>query len=303
MMNVSIILTCYKQEKYIEETILSVINQKYKDWELLIWDDSPDDNCRNIISKYVKKYPDKIKAWHHNPNKWIVNNMQFLLNQRNKKSEYVAFLEWDDCLFPEYLEKKIKIFDKHPNIQLIYNELTTIDKSWNILCEKKLKQSATKFCKRWKINYEKLLNQVYYMSRSTIMIRSSLLNKYKIFPEALWNKNIISDIYFFNQIAHNEDIYWIEKPLTYYRMYSDSVSGNMVGMISLHIDGIKYVKYLYEKWFIDTTLYKNQICRHFLIINIISIKKFFSMWLFRAIKVLGIELTKSIKIRFYRILK
>ena len=47
-MLVTIILTCYKQEKFIEETILSVINQKYDNWESLVGDDILDDNCVNV---------------------------------------------------------------------------------------------------------------------------------------------------------------------------------------------------------------------------------------------------------------
>lgn len=48
-MLVTIILTCYKQEKFIEETILSVVNQRYKNRELLIGDDFPDDSCKDRV--------------------------------------------------------------------------------------------------------------------------------------------------------------------------------------------------------------------------------------------------------------
>lgn len=150
-MKISIILTCYLQEKFIEKSIFYVINQKNNNRELLIWDDSPNDNCRNIILKYVKKYPDKIFAWHHNPNKWIVNNMLFLISQIDKKSEYVAFLEWDDCLSSEYLEKKLNIFNKYPYVKLVYNEVTTVNEDSRIISERYLKKCGAKFCKKWRI--------------------------------------------------------------------------------------------------------------------------------------------------------
>jgi len=196
-MVVSIILTCYRQEKFIEETILSVVNQTYKNRELLIWDDSPDNNCRKIISKYLEKYPDKIKAWHHNPNKWIVNNMQFLLWQKDKKSDYITFLEWDDCLFSEYLEKKLEIFSKHTNIQLVYNELTTIDEKWKVINERELEYNSGIISKKWKISYECLISHIHYMSWSTIMVKSDMVKKYPIYSEFLWKKTILSDIYIF----------------------------------------------------------------------------------------------------------
>lgn len=65
----SIITTTYRHEKYIRETIESVLSQSFDSWELLIGDDSPDDATWEIIEEYVKQYPDKIRAWHHAPNK------------------------------------------------------------------------------------------------------------------------------------------------------------------------------------------------------------------------------------------
>ncbi len=298
----TIILTCYKQEKFIEETILSVINQKYKDWELLIWDDSPDDNCWNIISKYTKKYPNKIRAWHHNPNKWIVNNMQFLLDQRNKESEYVAFLEWDDCLFPEYLEKKLEIFEKYPNVKLVYNELTTVDEEWKIIEKELLKWCTRGFCRKWKISYEKLISQDYNKTWSGIMVRSNILDKYSIFSESLWFRTILSDLYFFNLVAHNEDIYGIEEPLVYYRKHVGSVSNDMQGAIYIYLEIMKYINCMFEQWFISYRFYKDQICRYALIISIVTIKKFLNMWIFRAIRVFLVECVNAFRSRCKRII-
>ena len=89
----SIITTTYKHEKFIADTIESVIAQTLTDWELLIGDDSPDNTTWNIIQPYVTMYPDKIKAWHHSPNKGLVDNMNFLITQVNPDSKYIAFLE------------------------------------------------------------------------------------------------------------------------------------------------------------------------------------------------------------------
>jgi len=301
-MIVSIILTCYKQEKYIEETILSVINQSFKDRELLVWDDSPADICRNIISEYVKKYPDKIKAWHHNSNKWIVNNMQFLIEQRNKKSEYVAFLEWDDCLFPEYLEKKLEIFKKYQNTQLVYNELTTVNEKWKVINKKELKFCNWIFSKKWKISYNELVSNTYYMSRSTLMVRSEAIKKYDFIPTFLSDRTIISDIYFFNQVAHNEDIYGIEDPLTYYRIQENSVSKNINWWIKYFLELIEYYKYLLNNWMITKKIYRERVNKRYLLISTMSLKKSLSMWIFSTIRLFIIECFLAIKKRIRNVL-
>ncbi len=296
-MLVSVILTCYKQEKFIEDTILSVIRQKYNNWELLIWDDSLDDKCWSIILKYQKKYPEKIRARHHSINKWIVNNMFFLIWQRSKDSEYVAFLEWDDCLFPEYLDKKLEIFYKYPNVQLVYNEFTTVDEKWNIIEKGELKNHTKDFCKKWKINYTDLISNIYYMSRSTLMVRSDILKKYTFIPIFLSDRTIISDIYFFNQVAHNEDIYGVEEPLVYYRIQENSVSKNINGSIKYFLELIEYYKYLLKQWSITKSVYDKYVNKWYLLISTLSLKKSLSMWVLSTIRLFIIECFLAIKKR------
>ena len=96
MSRIAIITTTYKHQDFIAQTIESILSQSFTDWELLIGDDSPDDLTWNIIEKYRKLYPDKIRSWHHIINKGIVANMNFLIEQIASKSEYVVFLEWED---------------------------------------------------------------------------------------------------------------------------------------------------------------------------------------------------------------
>jgi glycosyltransferase involved in cell wall biosynthesis len=116
MPKISIITTTYRHEKFIARTIESILGQSFVDWELLIGDDSPDDTTWNIIENYTTKYPDKIRAWHHVPNKGIVENTNFLFEKMSVDSEYVAFLEGDDMWTPDYLQKKLDIWAQYPEL-------------------------------------------------------------------------------------------------------------------------------------------------------------------------------------------
>ena len=69
MKKISIITTTYNHQNFIKKTIDSVVDQSYQNRELLIGDDSPNEETWNIIQTYIEKYPEKIKAWHHIPNK------------------------------------------------------------------------------------------------------------------------------------------------------------------------------------------------------------------------------------------
>jgi teichuronic acid biosynthesis glycosyltransferase TuaG len=72
MGKVSVILTSYCHQDFIEQTIRSIFSQTYIDWEILIGDDSPDNVTWDIIQRCIQEHPSKIKARHHSPSKHIV---------------------------------------------------------------------------------------------------------------------------------------------------------------------------------------------------------------------------------------
>ena len=53
---VSIIMNCYNGEKYLEDSLKSIINQTYKNWELIFWDNKSTDNSKKIFKSYNAKY-------------------------------------------------------------------------------------------------------------------------------------------------------------------------------------------------------------------------------------------------------
>ena len=55
-MKISIVMPTYNSEKYIKQSIDSIINQEYQNWELLIFDNCSDDNTVDIIGNYLNKY-------------------------------------------------------------------------------------------------------------------------------------------------------------------------------------------------------------------------------------------------------
>ena len=96
---VSIITPCYNSEKYIKETIISVLNQTYQNWEMIITDDGSNDNSKNIINEFIKN-DQRIKLFE-------INNSGPAIARNNSikiaNGQYLAFLDSDDLWFPEFL--------------------------------------------------------------------------------------------------------------------------------------------------------------------------------------------------------
>lgn len=227
MPKVSIVTTTYKHEKFIRHTIDSILNQSFIDWELLIWDDSPDDATWSIIQDYVQKYPEKIKAWHHFPNKWIVDNTNFLLNQMSEKTEFIAFLEGDDMYASDNLAQKLHIFNIHPSVQLVYSDLSFIDSKNSVILQSFFQYRGIPFFQNTSIPINTFIMMPAWpiASWSTGMIRRDMIEKYPIMARWEDKRYSIADYDFYFQVATANCVYGINMPLTKYRRHAWNLSG------------------------------------------------------------------------------
>lgn len=251
-MLISIIITTYKHEKFIAETIKSILSQTFQNFEILIGDDSPNNDTWNIIEKYVKEYPDKIHARHHEESLWIIKNLNFLMDKVNKDSQYIAFLEGDDIYMPHNLSTKLDVFDKYPEVWLVYSECSIINELWKTTTKYFLKNQ---WCKYFYKNESLQLNEVLcsltplYHSRSTIMVKTDMIKNYPITIPSLMNRSLVSDFLFFFNVWSNEKIYGIEEPLTWYRVHSNNLSRSVNN--SLTNDLLKVFEYYFNKGLIN----------------------------------------------------
>lgn len=125
---VSIIMPSYNTAQYIEESIQSVINQSYRDWELIIVDDNSTDDTDIVIKKY------------ENDNRIIyIKNEENLgaALTRNKairaaKGKYIAFLDSDDLWTSDKLSKQINFMQEN-NYVFTYHNFEKIDEDSNPL--------------------------------------------------------------------------------------------------------------------------------------------------------------------------
>lgn len=248
MSRIAIITTTYKHQDFIAQTIESILSQSFTDWELLIGDDSPDDLTWNIIEKYRKLYPDKIRSWHHIINKGIVANMNFLIEQIASKSEYVVFLEWDDLLTPDAISTKLSVFSAHPEVVMIYNNFDFIDQNWVVFFRNFLKK-APYYIKNTIISvHEFLSHATWYGSYSTLMYRKWALDNLQIKNPTIDKLYSVSDWDLFFRTVTAYPCYGVEQSLTQYRRHSGNLSAqNMKIFDDLEILMTSYL----ENWIVS----------------------------------------------------
>lgn len=126
---ISIIMPTYKCGKFIEESIISVQSQTYKNWELIIVDDCSEDGTVDLVLDYQKS-DDRISLYQNATNSGAAVTRNAAL--KNAHGRWIAFLDSDDLWEPSKLEKQIK-FMKENNFAFTYHEYVEIDEQDNEL--------------------------------------------------------------------------------------------------------------------------------------------------------------------------
>lgn len=121
MPRVLVTLTSYNHEQYIREAIESVLNQTYKDFLLLIFDDASTDNSWEIINSY--KDP-RIHPMRNETNK---AGDFFQITPKNIPGDFIAVHHSDDAWEPTKLEKQVEIMDNHPDIAAVFTHVQIIN--------------------------------------------------------------------------------------------------------------------------------------------------------------------------------
>lgn len=120
---VSVIIPVYNGEKFLDQTIKSVLNQTYKNVEYIIIDDCSQDNSLKII----EKYSDKITIYINKKNLGIIKTVNNAIKRSNGK--YILVIGQDDLLESDHIENMIRAFDD--NTSLIFCNSIIIDKNNN----------------------------------------------------------------------------------------------------------------------------------------------------------------------------
>jgi glycosyltransferase involved in cell wall biosynthesis len=205
---VSIITPSFNCEKFIAETIVSVQNQTYKNWELIIVDDCSTDNSITIINEFLKK-DNRIKLI-----KLEVNSGPAIARNKGielSKGKYIAFLDGDDRWLTEKLELQLN-FMESKQIPLSFTSYFSVNEGNENLKLIRAKKQVT---------YRKLLTNNYIGCLTAIYSTEKLGKVY--FPNikkrqdwALWLKITKKGI----------TAYSLKEPLAIYTKRKLSVSSN-----------------------------------------------------------------------------
>lgn len=215
---VSIIMPTYNCEKYISESIESVISQTYNNWELLIVDDNSNDNTSKIVESFADK-DDRIKYKRIDFNQGPATTRNIAIKMSS--GDFTAFLDSDDIWMPDKLDKQISFMLSNG-----YNFSCTAYERVN---DSFLNTGSIIYPYK-KADYNRVLYRGDPIGNSTAIYNNSVLGKFTV-PEikkrndfALWLKILKKEPY----------VYGMQDCLARYRVRTDSISHNKMKLIKYH---------------------------------------------------------------------
>jgi glycosyltransferase involved in cell wall biosynthesis len=168
---VSIIVNCYNSDRYLKETLQSIINQTYHNWEVIFWDNQSTDES----AAYLKSYNEPRFKYFYAPSFEPLSTARNLAVEK-AKGEYLAFLDCDDLWTEEKLSLQIPYFSD-PKVGLVYSDFELILQSESKSAVYMFNSFSKMPCEQHerKNIYKKLLDSNFIIF-STIVVRKSIFN-------------------------------------------------------------------------------------------------------------------------------
>lgn len=213
---ISVIMPLYNNEKYVIEAIKSVINQTYKDWELIIINDASTDNSKFVVQNFLEKEKDnRLIFIDLKENKGV--SFARNLGMRKAKGEYISFLDSDDFWDKSFLDELYKRI-KETNCKFCFSLYAYIYNDKDIInCKTKLNEgNLIEYIYMNKSRWEML----FPFHIGSILIDNKFLKTSQIiFPE---DQILFEDALFISKLLCITNAIAVNKILMYYRQQDKS---------------------------------------------------------------------------------
>ena len=213
---VSIIMNCYNGEKYLREALDSIIDQTYKNWELIFWDNQSTDNSANIVLSYNDH---RIKYFYSKTHTLLYEARNLAIEK--SQGGYLAFLDVDDYWNSTKLEKQMLVFSKNSEVAIVYsnyyfkNEIKNTFKEVN---KKKLPEGMI---------VDELLRKNLMCLLTVLLNRKFINEQEKVFDSRL---HIMGDYDMAIKISAKWKVSCVQQPLATYRWHGGNESISHQGL-------------------------------------------------------------------------
>ncbi|MGE0132674.1 MAG: glycosyltransferase family 2 protein [Blastocatellales bacterium] len=230
---VSVVIPAYNAEKYLAETVRSVLDQTYGDYEVIVVDDGSSDGTLEV----AKSFQSRIQVF-AKPNGGPASARNLAI--KNSRGDYIAFLDSDDLWMNDKLGQQVALLEENPAVGLVYGEALMFTQDDG---EQKV---GDKIGYTYEPSFRSLLFGD-YIPNSTVVIRRACVNKVGLLNES---RELIGveDYEYWMRVARHFTMAGIPRPLAYYRIREGNLMGDGSDInkgLNLSIAAIRETERLY----------------------------------------------------------
>lgn len=212
---VSAIVPSYNHEKYIEECILSIVNQTYKNIELIVIDDGSKDNSREILEKLQKKYNFTLIF---QKNQGVSKTMNRAIGEY-AHGKYISGSASDDFLMPDKIEKQVAFMEANPEYALVCGKVYVVDGQSEIIKDFQFFSPVKDPSKD--LTFEAIMDENRIPTPS-IMWRREFWDKCGGYDE----NTCVEDFDLWLKMSHIAKIGYMDDYLAYYRWHGENATSH-----------------------------------------------------------------------------
>lgn len=205
---ISVIIPAYNAQNYISLAVESILNQTYKDIEVIVVNDGSTDNTLNIL-KNLEKTDSRLKVINFPENKGLTAALNAAIEEA--EGQYMARMDADDISLSRRLEKQIKYLKEHPSVIAVGTQAALIDKDNKIFGYKKFPTDTKRL--------HDMIMEVMPMQHPTIMTYTKIMKK-----EKYEDQPTAEDVGLFMRLLNYGDFANIDEILFHYRILRNSNS-------------------------------------------------------------------------------
>jgi len=218
----SIIIPCYNYGHYLKESVDSILNQGYHDYELILVDDGSTDQTWAIMQDYAVRFP-QVRTFKHESNRGI-----FKANQTGwdiAKGKYLHFFSADDVYHPGCLNKVMQLFHENPSLGLVCTDLGYFKNDSPEIITKKVLEGCEKPRVFSRLEMILLFKATpFWIPGLTCIVKQEVLKQYGHLDPRLEN---ISDWFCFHKIALFEGVGYIPEKLISMRLHDQTYTARV----------------------------------------------------------------------------
>ncbi|RZL40189.1 MAG: glycosyltransferase, partial [Pedobacter sp.] len=210
---VSVVIPCYNHEQYVEECILSVVNQTYRNVQLIVIDDGSKDKSVEVIEKLQAKYQFIFEAQNN-------IGLSSTLNKAIRKyctGKYISIVASDDFWHPDKIKYQVEYYEQHEELGLVYCDVNIVNANSEVIDSFSL-GSKTDHC-----TTEDIIRGISVIPALTVMVKKSIYDDIGLFDE----ETLVEDWDMWIRISLKYNIGFVDKKLAYYRTHDTNISSRV----------------------------------------------------------------------------